>query len=271
MRVANYKQQLVETIAEHQRIGIAEQIDYKKFCLYSIITHSTAIEGSAVTETENQLLFDEGITGKSRSIQEYMMNLDLKAAYVQAMVWAKDMRTVDSGMLKALSALVMKNTGSVCTAPGGTFDSSQGDLRLVNVNAGAGGRSYMNFQEVPLRLEEFCLQMGKRRQSVLATDVFEQYLLSFDAHYQLVTIHPWVDGNGRMARLLMNYIQFGYGLIPVNVMKDDKHEYIRALVDARESGSSDPFREVMLKIHIRNLKQEIETFKKCMEHDFTFK
>ena len=38
----------------------------------------------------------------------------------------------------------------------------------------------------------------------------EQYELSFNAHLNLVTIHPWVDGDGRTARLLMNYIQFCY-------------------------------------------------------------
>ena len=74
----------LQTLAEYHRLGIAEQIDYKKFYLYSIITHSTAIEGSTVTEIENQLLFDEGITAPGRTLQEQMMNLDLKAAYDEA-------------------------------------------------------------------------------------------------------------------------------------------------------------------------------------------
>ena len=65
---------------EYHRLGIAEQIDNQKFYIYSLITHSTAIEGSTVTEIENQLLFDEGISAKGRSIQEQMMNLDLKNA-----------------------------------------------------------------------------------------------------------------------------------------------------------------------------------------------
>lgn len=72
---------LLSTLQEYNRLGIPEQIDYKKFYLYSIITHSTAIEGSTVTEIENQLLFDEGITAPGRTLQEQMMNLDLKAAY----------------------------------------------------------------------------------------------------------------------------------------------------------------------------------------------
>ena len=38
--------------------------------------------------------------------------------------------------------------------------------------------------------------------------------LSFEAHFRLVTIHPWVDGNGRTARLLMNIIQRQLGLVP---------------------------------------------------------
>ena len=53
------------------------------------------------------------------------------------------------------------------------------------------------------------------------------YRLSFKAHFRLVTIHPWVDGNGRTTRLLMNIIQRQLGLIPVFVMKDVKGEYIQ--------------------------------------------
>ena len=49
--------------------------------MYSLITHSTVIEGSTVTEIENQLLFDEGISAKGRSVIEQLMNLDLKAVY----------------------------------------------------------------------------------------------------------------------------------------------------------------------------------------------
>ena len=56
------KDRLLRLLQQYQELGIAEQIDFEKFYLYSIITHSTAIEGSTVTEVEAQLLFDEGIT-----------------------------------------------------------------------------------------------------------------------------------------------------------------------------------------------------------------
>ena len=53
------KKQFLDVLKEYHSLRIAEQIDYQKFYLYSLITHSTAIEGSTVTEIENQLLFDE--------------------------------------------------------------------------------------------------------------------------------------------------------------------------------------------------------------------
>ena len=66
--------------------GVEDLVDYQKFYFYSIVTHSTAIEGSTATEIENQLLFDEGIAVKGRSLTEQMMNVDLKDAYLHAFV-----------------------------------------------------------------------------------------------------------------------------------------------------------------------------------------
>ncbi|MBQ9586579.1 MAG: cell filamentation protein Fic, partial [Bacteroidales bacterium] len=78
-----------DILQEYNQLGIGEQIDYAKFYLYSIITHSTAIEGSTVTEIENRLLFDEGI-GAQKPLIEQMMNIDLKAAYEQSIVYARE-------------------------------------------------------------------------------------------------------------------------------------------------------------------------------------
>ena len=228
---------LLDALKEYELLGIADQIDYKKFYLYSLITHSTAIEGSTVTEIENQLLFDEGITAKGRSLQEQMMNLDLKAAYEHSMQLAHQHKDFSVEMLKNLSALVMKNTGASYNTAQGSFDASKGDLRLVGVTAGIGGRSYMNYQKVPAKLEEVCKQLNQRRSELSnLDDIIDKYLFSFDAHYQLVTIHPWVDGNGRMSRLVMNHLQYEFGLVPV-------------------------------KIHVRNISKEIEEYKKSQDDD----
>ena len=259
---------LLNALKEYESLGIADQIDYKKFYLYSLITHSTAIEGSTVTEIENQLLFDEGITAKGRSLQEQMMNLDLKVAYEHSMRLAYQHEEFSVEMLKSLSVIVMKNTGARYNTAQGSFDASKGDLRLVGVTAGIGGHSYMNFQKVPAKLEEFCKQLNQRRSELSnLDDMIAKYLFSFDAHYQLVTIHPWVDGNGRMSRLVMNHLQYEFGLVPVKIVKEDKAEYIQALIDSREQESLEPFREFMLEEHIRNISKEIEEYKKSQEDD----
>ena len=259
---------LLDALKEYESLGIADQIDYKKFYLYSLITHSTAIEGSTVTEIENQLLFDEGITAKGRSLQEQMMNLDLKVAYEHSMRMAHQHEEFSVEMLKSLSAIVMKNTGATYNTAQGSFDASKGDLRLVGVTAGIGGRSYMNYQKVPAKLEEFCKQLNQRRSELSnLDDIIAKYLFSFDAHYQLVTIHPWVDGNGRMSRLVMNHLQYEFGLVPVKIVKEDKAEYIQALIDSREKESLEPFREFMLEEHIRNISKEIKEYKKSQEDD----
>ena len=84
--------QITEALKAYLASGVEDQVDYQKFYLYSIVTHSTAIEGSTVTEIENQLLFDEGITAKGRSLTEQMMNVDMKEAYLHAFKIAAENR-----------------------------------------------------------------------------------------------------------------------------------------------------------------------------------
>ena len=248
---------LIETINLYVASGIEQQVDYEKFYLYSLITHSTAIEGSTVTEVENQLLFDEGIAAKGRSLVEQMMNVDLKNAYLYGFQWAEMLQPYSVDFLCELSAKVMRRTGSEYSVLGGNFDSSKGELRRCNVSAGIDGRSYMAFQKVPQATADFCQWLNDAFVSVDRNDMVACYRLSFEAHFRLVTIHPWVDGNGRTTRLLMNIIQRQLGLIPSIVTKEAKSEYIQALIDSREQEDSTIIQDVMLAQHITNLESRI--------------
>ena len=262
------KRKFLDILEEHNRLGFQKQIDYNKYYLYSIVTHSTAIEGSTMTEVDNQLLFDEGLTAKGKNIIEQNMNLDLKAAYERSMELAEGHTPFSIGILKHLASLVMRRTGGEVNGLAGSFDSSRGDLRLVNVTAGAGGKTYMNFQKVPHKLEDFCREVNERRKELLEDpDIYEQYKLSFIAHLKLVTIHPWVDGNGRMSRLIMNHLQHEFGLVPSKVLKENKGDYIEALKKSQEEESEVPFLAFMFEEHARNLQKEIENYKLSMEND----
>lgn len=254
---------LIALIEQYRNLGIDSQIDYEKFYLYSIITHSTAIEGSTVTEIENQLLFDEGLSANGKTIAEQMMNLDLKKAYEESISLAKSHTDITIDVLKGLAHLVMLNTGSTYNTPLGAFSSANGDIRLVNVTAGFGGKSYMSFQKVPSKLQEFCDWLNAQRAKKMS--LAERYIFSFEAHYRLVTIHPWADGNGRMARLIMNHIQFEFGLIPTKVLKDDRGDYISALIATQESDDTTHFLEFMTAEMVKTISSDIDVFLKSTE------
>lgn len=251
-------EQLLALIERYKELGIDSQLDYEKFYLYSIITHSTAIEGSTVTEIENQLLFDEGITAKGKTIVEQMMNLDLKRAYEESIRLAKNRTDITVDVLKNLSHLVMQNTGSTYKTALGDFSSANGDLRLLNVTAGVGGKSYMGYQKLPAKLQEYCDWLNAQRARSMPPS--ERYNFSFEAHYCLVTIHPWADGNGRMGRLIMNHIQFEFGLVPAKVLKEDKEEYINALIATRETDELSHFLDFMAEEMLKTLSANIESY-----------
>ena len=115
----------------------------------------------------------------------------------------------------------------------------------------------MAFQKVPQAAVDFCQWLNNALVSVDRNDMATCYRLSFEAHFRLVTIHPWVDGNGRTTRLLMNIIQRQLGLIPSIVTKDAKGEYIQALIESLEQENNTIIQDIMLAQHINNLESRI--------------
>lgn len=69
------EQHLLDVLDKYNRLGISSQIDYDKFYRYSIVTHSTAIEGSTFTELENQMMLNDGIITNNKSIIEAFIYL----------------------------------------------------------------------------------------------------------------------------------------------------------------------------------------------------
>ena len=93
-------QEIEQLYQKFQQLGISEAVDYEKDYLYSLITHSTAIEGYTLTESETQMLFDEELTAKGKPLVYHLMNEDLKKAYELAKADAKSKEPVNSAFFQ---------------------------------------------------------------------------------------------------------------------------------------------------------------------------
>jgi len=246
-----------ELSKSYHNLGLSQNLNYDKFFMYSIITHSTAIEGSLLSEGDTQLLFDEGLTANGKPLIHHLMNTDLKNAYEFAIEEAKKKTLVTPELLRAMNSLVMHSTGSYQSMIGGNFDSSKGDFRLCGVQV-AGGKSYMNYQKVPGKINDFCKDLNEKLKQISSMDGI--YRLSFMAHLNLATIHPWLDGNGRTARLLMNYIQFYHNLVPCKIYREDRAEYLKTLNRSQEEENSIYFNGFMENQLIKTLQEEIKMY-----------
>ncbi len=217
---------------------------------------------------ETQLLFDEGVTAKGKPLVYHLMNEDLKKAYELAKEESEQGAVITPTFLQELNATLMRTIGSMHNVMGGSFDSSKGEFRLCGVTAGVGGRSYMSYQKVAAKVEELCTILQEKQKTV--GTFREQYELSFNAHLNLVTIHPWADGNGRTARLLMNYIQFCYHLFPMKIFKEDRADYILSLQQSQDNEVNQPFLDFMAVQLKKSFALEVEKHNIACERKFKF-
>jgi Fic family protein len=239
---------------KYNSLHIPQAIDWEKYNHYSIVHHSTSIEGSSLTEEETQLLLDENITAKGKPLEHHHMQKDHYNALLFILDAAKNKKMTSVNFLKEVAGLVMKNTGGIHNTALGSFDSGKGDFRLLNVHAGS--TRFVDFSKVPDLVDKFCKELNDKLVSI--NDHNDALITSFDAHFNLVSIHPFADGNGRVSRLVMNFIQHYYQLPLSNVFKEDKAEYYRALIDTRTTENMDVFRTFMLNQYKKMLDLEIQ-------------
>lgn len=243
-------------IVKYKSLGISDVLHYEKFNLISISHHSTKIEGSTLTELETQILLDDGLTPKGKPVNDTLMVTDHFKALYFIIEKGRNKTPVTVDLIKEINSYVMKSTGGIYNTILGEIDASKGMFRKGNVTAGS---SYFpNYDKVERLTNELVVFINKQISNDLSVD--EKLNLSFDAHFNLVSIHPFYDGNGRTSRLLMNYIQTFFDLPLAIVNSEDKQEYIQALIDTREKEDIEIFRNFMKNQYEQYLLKEIKKF-----------
>lgn len=232
-------------------------IDLEKFNNYSIIHHSNSIEGSTLTLDETILLLEDGLTPKNKPLQHSLMAVDHLEAlkYTIDLADKKELLTVEK--LQTISGKLQKNTGQVLDNVLGKVDSTKGDFRNVNVRAGTSTFKAKGIKEKTTQLIE------EVNNNIKKVNSFEEVnKLAFNSHFILVSIHPFLDGNGRSSRLLMNYIQ-RYHKKPLTIInQSDKSDYFKALVETRENKNPEIFQKFMFDQTKKMMLREIENHNK---------
>jgi Fic family protein len=174
---------------------------------------SNAIEGNTLSRAETALVVEKGLTIGGKSITEHLeaTNHALALDFIKEQIKRKPSDLKEKDILKIHEII---------------FD------RIDRENAGI-------YRRVPLRISGSAVVLPNPKKVQTLMDDFFKWLknetkmhaveLASEAHYRFVTIHPFVDGNGRTARLLMNMILMMKGFPPAIIRKNDRLAYIKSL------------------------------------------
>lgn len=257
--------ELLQALARYRAAGIGHVLHQARFSHYAIVHHSTVIEGSTLTQAETNLLLDEQLSPAGRPIAHVWMTLDHHAALQQVLQWAQQPVMLTADLLQTINALVLAHTGGVVSTDAGEVDTCTGAFRLGNVRAGQ--RHFMQHTEVPTAIARYCDKMNALWQAV-HTDA-QRLQASWLAHFDLVSIHPWYDGNGRTARLVMNLLQANTNIPLGLVFQESKAAYIAALEAARQAGKPDPFYAFMAAQHTQWLQAELHAYEQGTQTNYS--
>jgi Fic family protein len=173
---------------------------------------STAIEGNTLTAAETTLVVERGITIAGKPLRDHLEALDHFEALRYVRELAREAQPLTELDVRNLHRLVMLRSQPEIA---GRY-ADQGRFVVTD----SGRRAFPSPVEVPSLMHDFAVWLGGSPNTPGS---------AFVAHRRLVEIHPFNDGNGRTARLLMNLILIRGGYPPVAVRPEDRLAYVEAL------------------------------------------
>jgi Fic family protein len=186
--------------------------------------NSNAIEGNTLSLRETQLVIQEGITVHGKSLREHLeaKNHPDAISYIEKLAQSKTPIIQDN--ILTVHQLLMR----------GIDDQNAGKYRAGQVRVA--GATFMppSAQKIQTMISELLHTLSRN------PDELRPIELGAFFHHKFVYIHPFLDGNGRTARLLMNVILMRNGYPFTILLKVDRPKYLRALSEA-DNGNLIPF------------------------------
>jgi len=198
---------------------------------------SNAIEGNTLSRMETALIIEKGITVEGKSLREHLEAINHKKALVYIRELAKKGRQfLEKKDILYIHGLILK----------GINEQWAGRYRQVPVHISGSSVALPDYIKVPSLMKDFMRWL----QSIQGEHPVK---IAADAHYKLVSIHPFLDGNGRTSRLLMDLILIQEGYPPAIIRKEERRRYLSSIEEAQLGGSLQKFYDLMAEAEDRTL------------------
>ncbi len=206
-------------------------------------THeSTAIEGNTLTLMETKIVLEDKISVGGKNLREIYEVVNHLRAYRFIKDKISEGRLLDEKTVKDIHQLLMDNI-----FPGGYY-------RNVNVRITGASHTPPAPEEAFRQVKNFFADLQWKRSTV------DPITYAAWTHAEFVRIHPFIDGNGRTCRLMMNYQLMSSGLLPLSIPKEIRLEYFRCLETYAEEGSIEPFADFIAALEDKRLDELLANF-----------
>lgn len=202
--------------------------------------NSNGIEGNTLTLKETQVVL-EGITVGGKTIKEHLEAINHEKAILYLDELVKDNKPITEWNIKNIHQLILKEIDN----------ENAGRYRKENVTIKGATHIPPDYIKIPELMEKLILnyQTWNKYHPIIQATLL---------HGELVKIHPFVDGNGRTSRLIMNLDLMNNGYNPVIIKKEDRLEYYDALDKAHTTGNYTDFVKLINKLEIEILNKYLE-------------
>lgn len=200
--------------------------------------HSNAIEGSTLTLKETAMILQQGITIAEKPIKEHLEAIGHKDAfdYITELVNADT--ELSERVIKEIHSLVLM-----------ADRENRGVYRRVPVMIMGSEHTPPQPYLVPKLMEQLIIDYR---------NLFNDIITAVSVlHLEFESIHPFIDGNGRTGRLLLNFELMKSGLLPVNIKFSDRMKYYDCFDDYRKTNSSDSLVSLVADYEIQELERYI--------------
>ncbi len=204
--------------------------------------NSTAIEGNTLTQSETEMVIAHGLTIGGKKLSEHLEIIGHKQAIDYVEYFAQFDSNLTQWEMRQIHSLVLAGVGNAKTGAG--------SYRSINVVSAGTDHKYPDALQVKDLMDEFETWLIADRGDL------HPVLYAAEAHYRFVATHPFMDGNGRVGRLLMNLLllRAGYPHIVIPVAK--RSQYIDALERAN-TGDMVPF-------YLLTIDECVESFRRVL-------